>query len=119
VAIVTLGALALSLLTGLLPSVKAMLNDAVNVTSVLLGLTFITTGACCVVHFARKGVPLTDPTRIVLPALGTIAVFVLLIVNFQSSSLVDKWASVSCVIVGIVYALVSHRLVARSETKSV
>ena len=116
VAVVTAGALALSLLTGLLPSVNAMLNDAVSVTSVLLGLTFITTGACCVVHFARKRVPLTDPTRIVLPALGTLAVFVLLIINFRSQTVVDQWASVGCVIVGAVYALAGHRLVTGSKT---
>jgi amino acid transporter len=102
--VVTLGAFGLALLTGLAPNVRAGLNEVDNITSLLLGFTFIATGASCVVHFVRKGVPITDLTRVALPAIGTVAVILLLIFNFKSQPFVDQMAAIGCVVIGIIYA---------------
>lgn len=102
--VVTLGAFALALLTGLAPNVRSGLSEVDNITSILLGLTFIVTGAACVFHFVRKGVPLTDLTRVVLPAIGTIAVLGLLIWDFPNQSFVDQIVAAGCVTIGVAYA---------------
>ncbi len=104
IVVVSAGALALTLLTAIVPSVKAALSEVVNASSILLGLTYIFTGAACVWYFARKGVPLTDLTRVVLPAIGTLAVTALLIVNFKSQSPVDQIVAIVCVVLGVLIA---------------
>ncbi|HXM19484.1 MAG TPA: APC family permease [Candidatus Tumulicola sp.] len=104
IVVVSAGALALTLLIAIVPSVKAALSEVVNASSILLGLTYIFTGAACVWYFAKRRVPLTDATRIVLPALGTLAVTALLVVNFRSQSFVDQVIALICVVVGIIIA---------------
>jgi hypothetical protein len=69
-----------------------------------LGLTFMLTGLSCVVHFRRKGFPVTDLTRIVLPTIGTLTVTVLLIVNFTTQSHEDQWIALGGIAVAIVFA---------------
>ncbi|MBV8366851.1 MAG: APC family permease [Candidatus Eremiobacteraeota bacterium] len=107
IAVVTIGALVLSLLVGLLPSVYAMLDDVDNIVSILLGMTFILTGAACVTYFLRKGTPWFDVTRVLLPAAGTIGLTALLVKNFQSQTAVDQWAAIGCVIAGVLIALLT------------
>lgn len=109
IVVVSGGGLALTLLTAILPSVKAALSEVVNASSILLGLTYIFTGAACVWYFAKRRVPLTDATRIVLPALGTLAVTALLVVNFRNQSFVDQVIALICVVVGIVIAALVGR----------
>jgi amino acid transporter len=104
ITVVNAGVLVVSVLTGLFPSTKDQLTDVVNATAVLLNLTFILTGASCVVHFLRKGTPVTDMTRVVLPAVGTIAIAALLDLNFVSQSAVDQRIALITVGLGIVYA---------------
>lgn len=106
IAVVNGGVLVISVLTGLLPSANAALGDVVNATAVLLNLTFILTGASCVVHFVRKGVRLTDPTRVVLPALGTLAIAALLDLNFVSQSPLDQLIAIVTIGLGVVYAVI-------------
>ncbi|MBV8163411.1 MAG: APC family permease, partial [Candidatus Eremiobacteraeota bacterium] len=103
---VNVGVLAVTLLTGLMPSANEALLEVVNASSIFLGLTFILTGLACVVHFRRKGFPVTDLTRVVLPAIGTIAVTALLVFNFASQSRVDQWIALGGIAIGVVFAAV-------------
>ena len=103
---VNIGVMFVTLLTGFLPSANDALNQVVNASSIFLGLTFILTGLACVVHFRRKGYPWTDLTRIVLPAIGTLAVAALLAFNFAGQSRVDQWIALGGIIVGIIFAAV-------------
>jgi amino acid transporter len=109
IAVVTLGALGLALLTGLAPNVRSGLNEVDNITSILLGLTFIVTGAACVVHFIRKGVPLTDTTRVVLPAVGTVSMIAILVADFGSQPFVDRIVAVGCLVLGVIYAFFTKK----------
>ncbi len=102
IGVVTVGALILALLLGLEPTVYASLDDVDNIVSILLGMTFIATGAACVVYFLRKGTPWFDLTRVVLPAIGTIGLAALLIKNFHDQSRVDQIAAIGCIVLGIV-----------------
>jgi amino acid transporter len=103
---VNVGVMFVTLLTGFLPNANYALNEVVNASSIFLGLTFILTGLACVVHFRRKGFPLTDLTRIVLPAIGTIAVTALLLFNFASQSRIDQWVAIGGILIGVVFAAV-------------
>jgi amino acid transporter len=114
IAVVNGGVFVITILTGLLPSASAALNEVVNATAVLLNLTFILTGASCVVHFVRKGTPLTDMTRVVLPAIGTLAIAALLDLNFRHQSGLDQIIAAVTIGLGIMYALV---VVALGRTK--
>ncbi|MBV8280798.1 MAG: APC family permease, partial [Candidatus Eremiobacteraeota bacterium] len=104
IAAVTVVALVLSLLVGLLPSVVAMLDDVDNIVSIMLGLTFIVTGTACVAYFVSKGTSWFDLTRIVLPAAGTIALIAVLVVNFQNQPVVDRIATGVCIALGVAIA---------------
>jgi len=106
IAAVNAGVLVVSVLTGLLPSAKDALLEVVNATAVLLNLTFILTGASCVVHFLRKGAKLTDLTRVVLPAIGTVAIFALLDLNFRSQTPLDQTIALITIGLGVAYAVV-------------
>ncbi len=105
---VNIGVIIVTLLTGWFPSAKAALLSVINASSIFLGLTFILTGLACVVHFRRKGYPVTDLTRIVLPAIGTIAVAVLLVLNWQSLGPVDQHLAIICLIIGVLFAAVQR-----------
>lgn len=104
IAAVNAGVFVITILTGLLPSASSALNEVVNATAVLLNLTFILTGASCVVHFVRKGVPLTDMTRVVLPAIGTVAIAALLDLNFRHQSPLDQGIAAVTILLGVGYA---------------
>jgi len=91
-----------------LPGANDALQSVINASSVFLGLTFILTGLACVVHFRRKGYPVTDLTRIVLPALGTLAVTVLLVVNWQHQGAINQRAAIICLIAGVLFAAVQR-----------
>jgi amino acid transporter len=104
IAAVNAGVFFIAMLTGFLPSAKAALDHVVNSTAIMLNLTFILTGASCVVHFVRKGAKLTDPTRVVLPAIGTLAIAALLDLNFRSQSLIDQRVAVVTLFLGAAYA---------------
>jgi amino acid transporter len=106
IAVVNGGVLVISVLTGLLPTASEALSEVVNATAVLLNLTFILTGASCVVHFLRKGVPVTDVTRIVLPAIGTVAIAALLDLNFVRQSPLDQGIALVTIGLGVAYAMV-------------
>lgn len=106
IAVVNAGVFVITILTGLFPSASNALNEVVNATAVLLNLTFILTGASCVVHFVRKGTPLTDLTRVVLPALGTVAIAALLDLNFRHQSVLDQLIAAGTIGLGIAYAAV-------------
>lgn len=103
---VNVGVLLVTLLTGFAPTAKDALVEVVNASSIFLGLTFILTGLACIVHFRRKGFPVTDLTRIVLPAIGTIAVTALLVVNFVTQSREDQWIAIIGIVIGVVFAAV-------------
>jgi amino acid transporter len=113
IGVVTIGALGLALLTGLEPNVRASLDDVDNIVSILLGLTFIVTGAACVVYFVRKGTPWFDLTRVILPAIGTLGLVYILMSNFSAQSGVDRWAAIGCIVLGVIVALVSPVLAAK------
>jgi len=100
---VNIGVMFVTLLTGFLPSANEALNQVVNASSIFLGMTFILTGLACIVHFRRKGFPVTDLTRMVLPAIGTIAVTVLLVFNFANQSRIDQYI---VLVVGIAFGLI-------------
>ena len=104
IAAVNAGVFVITVLTGLLPSASNALTEVVNATAVLLNLTFILTGASCIVHFVRKGTPVTDMTRVVLPALGTIAIAALLDLNFRSQSPLDQVIAAVTIGLGVAYA---------------
>jgi amino acid transporter len=104
IAAVNAGVFVITILTGLLPSASRALTEVVNATAVLLNLTFILTGASCIVHFLRKGTPLTDMTRIVLPAIGTVAIAALLDLNFRRQSPLDQIIAAITIGLGIAYA---------------
>ena len=104
IAAVNAGVFVITVLTGLLPSASNALTEVVNATAVLLNLTFILTGASCIVHFLRKGTPITDVTRVVLPAIGTIAIAALLDLNFRSQSPLDQLIAAITIGLGIAYA---------------
>lgn len=104
IAVVNAGVFVITILTGLLPSASNALNEVVNATAVLLNLTFILTGASCVVHFVRKGTKITDLTRVVLPALGTVAIAALLDLNFRHQSSLDQVIAAVTIGLGVVYA---------------
>ncbi|HXW75938.1 MAG TPA: APC family permease, partial [Candidatus Eremiobacteraceae bacterium] len=104
IAAVNGGVFVVALLTGLLPSANAALEHVVNSTAIMLNLTFILTGASCVVHFVRRGAKLTDPTRVVLPAIGTVAIAALLDLNFRSQTLIDQRVALVTLVLGIAYA---------------
>jgi amino acid transporter len=101
---VNIGVLVVTLLMGFAPSAKDALLEVVNASSIFLGLTFILTGLSCVVHFRRKGFPLTDLTRIVLPAVGTVAVTFLLVKNYFSQSREDQIIALVGVGIGVLFA---------------
>lgn len=101
---VNIGVMIVTLLTGLFPNANEALQSVINASSIFLGLTFILTGLACVVHFRRKGYPLSDPTRIVLPAIGTLAVSALLAVNWSHQGPVDQRAAIICLIAGVLFA---------------
>ncbi len=103
---VNIGVMFVTLLTGFLPSANDALLEVVNASSIFLGMTFILTGLACVVHFRRKGFPVTDLTRVVLPAIGTLAVTALLVFNFANQSRVDQWIVLVFVAMGVVFAAV-------------
>jgi len=103
---VNIGVLVVTLLTGFSHSANEALNEVVNASSIFLGLTFILTGLACVVHFRRKGFPMTDLTRVVLPAVGTVAVTALLVFNFAGQSRIDQWVAIGGVASGIIFAAV-------------
>jgi len=103
---VNIGVMFVTLLTGFLPSANDALLEVVNASSIFLGMTFILTGLACVVHFRRKGFPVTDLTRVVLPAIGTLAVTALLVFNFANQSRVDQWIVLIFVAMGVVFAAV-------------
>lgn len=105
---VNMGVMIVTLLTGFLPSAQDALNSVINASSVFLGLTFILTGLACIVHFRRKGYPITDLTRIVLPAIGTLAVTVLLVANWQHQGAINQRAAIICLIAGILFAAVQR-----------
>lgn len=101
---VNTGVMFVTLLTGLFPSAAVALKEVINASSIFLGITFILTGLACVVHFRRKGFPFTDPTRILLPAIGTIAVTVLLVVNFWQQSRADQLVALGGIVIGVIFA---------------
>lgn len=105
---VNIGVLVVTLLMGFAPSAKDALLEVVNASSIFLGLTFILTGLSCVVHFRRKGFPLSDMTRIVLPAIGTIAVTYLLVKNFFSQTHEDQLIALGGIGIGVVFALMQR-----------
>jgi APA family basic amino acid/polyamine antiporter len=105
IAVVNAGVLVVAILTGLLPSATQALLEVVNATAVLLNLTFILTGASCVVHFLRKGTPITDMTRVILPAIGTVAIFALLDLNFRAQTILDQRIAMITIGLGIAYAM--------------
>jgi len=105
---VNIGVMIVTLLTGFLPGANDALQSVINASSVFLGLTFILTGLACVVHFRRKGYPITDLTRIVLPAIGTIAVTILLAVNWQHQGAINQRAAIICLIAGVLFAAVQR-----------
>ena len=100
---VNMGVMFVTLLTGFLPSANEALNQVVNASSIFLGMTFILTGLACIVHFRRKGFPVSDLTRMVLPAIGTIAVIALLVFNFANQSRVDQYI---VLVVGIAFGVI-------------
>lgn len=104
IAAVNAGVFVITILTGLLPNASSALNEVVNATAVLLNLTFILTGASCVVHFVRKGTPITDVTRVILPAIGTVAIAALLDLNFRTQSPLDQMIAGITIGLGIAYA---------------
>ncbi|HEV3140950.1 MAG TPA: APC family permease [Vicinamibacterales bacterium] len=104
IAAVNAGVFCIAMLTGLLPSASDALNHVVNSTAILLNLTFILTGASCVVHFVRNGTPVTDVTRVILPAIGTVAIAALLDLNFRSQAVLDQRIAVVTLVLGIGYA---------------
>jgi amino acid transporter len=104
IAAVNAGVFLIAMLTGFLPSARAALDHVVNSTAILLNLTFILTGASCVVHFVRKGAKITDPTRVILPAIGTLAIAALLDLNFRSQSLIDQRVAIITLLLGVAYA---------------
>jgi amino acid transporter len=101
---VNVGVMFVTLLTGFAPTAKDALQEVVNASSIFLGLTFILTGLACVVHFRRKGFPVTDLTRSVLPAIGTVVVAALLVLNFAQQSHEDQWIALGGIIIGVVFA---------------
>jgi amino acid transporter len=105
---VNIGVLIVTLLMGFAPSAKDALLEVVNASSIFLGLTFILTGFSCVVHFRRKGFPLTDLTRIVLPAIGTIGVTALLVKNYFTQTHEDQMIALVGVAIGVLFAAVSR-----------
>ncbi len=105
---VNIGVLVVTLLMGFAPSAKDALLEVVNASSIFLGLTFILTGLSCVVHFRRKGFPLSDMTRIVLPAIGTVAVTYLLVKNFFSQTHEDQLIALGGIGIGVVFALMQR-----------
>jgi amino acid transporter len=104
IAAVNAGVFIIAMLTGLFPDANAALAHVVNSTAILLNLTFILTGASCVVHFVRNGTPVTDMSRVILPAIGTIAIAALLDLNFRSQTPVDQIIAAVTVLMGIAYA---------------
>ena len=104
IAAVNAGVFVITVLTGLLPSASSALTEVVNATAVLLNLTFILTGASCIVHFVRKGTPVTDLTRVVLPAIGTVAIAALLDLNFRRQSPLDQTIAAVTIGLGVAYA---------------
>lgn len=104
IAAVNAGVFVITALTGFLPSAGQALSEVVNATAVLLNLTFILTGASCVVHFLRKGRPITDMTRVVLPAVGTIAIAALLDLNFRRQTPLDQTIAAVTIGLGVAYA---------------
>jgi amino acid transporter len=104
IAAVNAGVFVITMLTGFFPSANAALGHVVNSTAILLNLTFILTGASCVVHFVRRGTKITDLTRVVLPTIGTVAIAALLDLNFRSQTIVDQWIAVVTLALGIAYA---------------
>ena len=62
--------------------------------------------ASALVHFRRKGFPVTDLTRVVLPAIGTLAVTALLVFNFANQSRIDQWIALVLIAFGVVFAAV-------------
>ncbi len=105
---VNIGVMFVTLLMGFAPSAKVALQEVVNASSIFLGITFILTGLACIVHFRRKGFPVTDLTRVVLPAIGTLAVTALLVFNFAQQSAVDQWIAFGGIGLGVVFALVQR-----------
>jgi amino acid transporter len=103
---VNIGVMLVTLLMGFAPSAKVMLLEVVNASSIFLGLTFILTGLACIVHFRRRGFPVTDLTRMVLPAIGTVAVTALLVFNFASQSKVDQYIALGGIALGVIFAAV-------------
>jgi amino acid transporter len=103
---VNVGVLIVTLLTGFMKSANDALSQVVNASSIFLGMTFILTGLACVVHFRRKGFPVTDLTRIVLPAIGTIAVTALLVFNFANQTSNVRWIALGGIAIGVVFAAV-------------
>ncbi len=101
---VNAGVMVVTLLTGFMPSANAALQEVVNASSIFLGLTFILTGLSCVVHFRRQGYRWTDLTRVVLPAAGTLAISVLLVVNFRSQSREDQYIALGGILAGVLFA---------------
>lgn len=112
---VSVAVIIVTLLTAVLPSAKQALSEAINASSVLLGLTFVLTGAACVVYFVRQGVAWFDLGRVVLPALGTLGVLALLVVNFQSQSVIDRWVAIAAVVLGVAFAAWRGRAVPHEE----
>ena len=104
IALVNSVVLAVVLLTGFFPTAKAALDDVINATSIIIGLTFILTGMACVRHFRSRGTPVLDLTRIVLPSVGTLAIVVLLVVNFANQSRTDQLIALGCVAFSIAFA---------------
>ena len=109
IAVVNAGVLVVTLLTGLAPTASAALKEVINATSIFLGLTFIVTGLACVKRFSRAGVKWSDPTRMLLPAIGTLAIAALLVVNFSGQSPLDRAVAVASLAIGVVYALWQRR----------
>ncbi len=101
---VNAGVFLVTILTGLWPDANTMLSDVVNATAVFLNLTFILTGAACVLHFVRKGTPVTDLTRVVLPAIGTIAIAALLDLNFREQTARVQIIAAASIALGVAYA---------------
>jgi amino acid transporter len=116
---VNVGVMFVTLLTGFAPTAKDALQEVVNASSIFLGLTFILTGLACVVHFRRKGFPVTDLTRSVLPAIGTVVVAALLVLNFAQQSHEDQWIAIGGIIIGVVFAAVPRLSRTRAPEYSV
>jgi amino acid transporter len=109
IAVINVGVLVVTLLTGFAPNVYAQWTYVLDTETFVLGLTFIITGLACATHFLREGTPPTDLTRVVLPLIGVAAIVGLLVINFASLAPNVQWLAIGALVVGLFYAAAMRR----------